>query len=306
MNGAFGCVNPTSQAVPSTAQQVLQYSNNNPQFLADFAAAFVKMSAVGFGGVVSALDGATSSGKLGTLTTIDLTTCPYQPPGNPSVRPTARPTTSPPTTKPTLAAPTARPTLPGQLRANFCAKTNFEAAPSSKQGICSAYKDILSQFTVPTDELGRSNLYGQAVRLAFHDAGEVDIQTTVDLLGADGCMAHNGDSAGLTEATSLVNNVMEPIWQSVCDHISRADFWVLFGKLVVERAASIPVTVPFQYGRFDNVECEGGAGRLPGGHGDLNEMQRVFVDQMGLTMDEAGINNSFSLRALCFFAMFSC
>ncbi|OYX40883.1 hypothetical protein B7Y94_05955, partial [Candidatus Saccharibacteria bacterium 32-49-12] len=203
VNGAYGCVNPTSQTAPSTAQQVLQYSNNNPLFLADFAAAFVKMSTVGYGGAVSALEGATTSGKLGTLTTIDLTTCPYQPPGDPSARPTARPTTSPPTAKPTTARPTTRPTLPGQLRANRCAKTNFEAAPTTKEGICSAYRDVVSQFVVPTDELGRSNLFGQAVRLAFHDAGEVDIQTSVDLLGADGCMSSNGDSAGLTEATSL-------------------------------------------------------------------------------------------------------
>ena len=175
--------------------------------------------------------------------------------------------------------------------ASRCAKTNFAAATPSKINICSAYFDIASQFVIPTDLLARSNLFGQAVRLAFHDAGEVDIQSSVDLLGPDGCMAHNGDSAGLTEATSLVNTVMEPIWQSVCDRISRADFWVLYGKMVVEAAATaIAVSVPFQYGRRDNVACESGAGRLPSAMGGLSEISRVFESQMGLTLSDAGEN----------------
>ena len=105
-------------------------------------------------------------------------------------------------------------------------------------------------------------------------------------------MSHEGDSAGLTEATSLVNTVIEPLWQQMCDRISRADFWVLFGKLVVE-AATAPATtgaavsVAFQYGRRDNVECEGGAGRLPSAQGDLAEIRRVFLTQMGLTLNDA-------------------
>lgn len=123
----------------------------------------------------------------------------------------------------------------------------------------------------------------------FHDAGEVDMTNFVDLLGPDGCMCHDGDSAGLTEPTSLVNTVIEPLWQQVCDRISRADFWVLFGKLVVETAASAPVSVAYQYGRRDNVECEGGAGRLPSAQGDLSEISRVFVTQMGLTLNDAGM-----------------
>ena len=74
--GAYGCINPLNQAAPSTAQLALQYSNNNNLFLRNFATAFAKMAAAGYGSTVSAVDGATTTGKLGTLTTIDLTTCP--------------------------------------------------------------------------------------------------------------------------------------------------------------------------------------------------------------------------------------
>ena len=41
-----------------------------------------------------------------------------------------------------------------------------------------------------------SNLVGAALRLAFHDAGEVDIRTT-DLYGSDGCLSDNGPNSGL-------------------------------------------------------------------------------------------------------------
>jgi hypothetical protein len=167
-------------------------------------------------------------------------------------------------------------------------KTNYAAASPNQTGICSAYITISRAIKIPADTLARSNLFGQAVRLVFHDAGEVDIRSSVDLFGPDGCLANNGDSAGLTEASSLVNSVMEPIWQSVCDRISRADFWVLFGKLMVEAAAVVPVTLPFQYGRRDNVDCEGGAGRLPSAQGGLDEISRVFVSQMGVTLNDAG------------------
>lgn len=74
--GSVGCANPTSSTLPSTALLIQRYSNNNQLFLTAFATAFAKMSAVGFGGVVSTVDGATTTGKMGTLTTLDVTTCP--------------------------------------------------------------------------------------------------------------------------------------------------------------------------------------------------------------------------------------
>ena len=102
-------------------------------------------------------------------------------------------------------------------------------------------------------------------------------------------MSDDPESKGLLEAESLVNSLLDPIWQEYCDSISRADFWVLIGKLVVEKAALI--NIPYQYGRKDNLECSAGKGRLPsaqqGFEGD-NGIIQVFVKRMGLTLDDAG------------------
>lgn len=184
---------------------------------------------------------------------------------------------------------------------SFCVKTGFRTITPTKAGICSAYSEVRTKFNaaIPADTKSRAELFGPAVRLAFHDAGEANLQVAADRLGPDGCMAQNGDSHGLTEATSVVNTVLEPIWQGVCDRISRADFWVLVGKLAVEASASVPVSVPFQYGRRDNVACEGGAGRLPSGQADLAEISRVFVSQMGLTLSDAGKGDVSTVRTIC-------
>jgi len=63
-----------------------------------------------------------------------------------------------------------------------------------------------------TQRLARSNLYGKAVRLAWHDAGETDIRTN-DTMGPDGCLSNSSDNNGLVEDTSLVYTFIEPLWQ---------------------------------------------------------------------------------------------
>jgi catalase (peroxidase I) len=148
-----------------------------------------------------------------------------------------------------------------------------------------------SAFDVATsDSLGpllQSNIFGIAVRLAFHDAGEYN-QNTADFLGPDGCLSESSDHAGLVEATSLVNTVIEPIWQQYCDSISRADFWVLWAKMSAEKAdPTATLKIAYQYGRKDNSECGAGEGRMPSAAKGLDEISRVFVTQMGLTLDDA-------------------
>ncbi|OYX40887.1 hypothetical protein B7Y94_05975 [Candidatus Saccharibacteria bacterium 32-49-12] len=173
---------------------------------------------------------------------------------------------------------------------SHCKKTEYTSVVSTGRGICSAYVSIHSaiDYLLNTNTLQRSELFGSAVRLAFHDAGEVDIQNTNDRLGPDGCLARHGGSEGLVEPMVIANMYLEPIWQTMCDRISRADFNALFGTVAVERAAEFAVDLTFQYGRRDNIECEAGEGRLPNAEGGLAELQRVFVNQMGLTMDDAG------------------
>lgn len=137
-------------------------------------------------------------------------------------------------------------------------------------------------------QLQRSQLFGAALRLAFHDAGEINL-SSADSLGPDGCLSLDPASGnqGLIELVEEPSAIMEPIWQKYCDKISRADFWVYFGKLVTEKAATAVVTVDFHYGRKDNIECSGGTGRLPDASLGLAEINRVFTTQMGLTLVDA-------------------
>lgn len=133
----------------------------------------------------------------------------------------------------------------------------------------------------------RSNIFGICIRLAFHDAGEADLRTT-DKLGPDGCLSNNESNAGLIENDSLVITLIEPMWQKYCDKISRADFWALMGKLAAERAdPTRTLRIPFQYGRKDNIDCSAGANRLPRSQDGISEFQRVFVQQMKLTLYDA-------------------
>lgn len=62
-NGNYGCINPSSSNVPSTASLVNYFASNNAAFLTAFATSYVKMSSIGYGS------------KLPSLTTIDLSTC---------------------------------------------------------------------------------------------------------------------------------------------------------------------------------------------------------------------------------------
>ena len=58
-----GCLNPKTTLPPITYHQILSYTLNNSKFLLDFKSSFTKMTTVGY------------PGKLGILTSIDLTTC---------------------------------------------------------------------------------------------------------------------------------------------------------------------------------------------------------------------------------------
>ncbi|KAJ1416344.1 hypothetical protein B484DRAFT_401218, partial [Ochromonadaceae sp. CCMP2298] len=192
---------------------------------------------------------------------------------------------------------------------SFCQQNRFAAVTSSRGGVCRAYNRIIANLpslaptpspTAPTagptpapaadveGVLARASLYGTAVRLAFHDAGEADLSAggRGDSMGPDGCLSDHEGNSGLVELDSLVLTQIEPLWQDVCRSISRADFWALFASIVVQEAASLPTSVSFAYGRKDNVDCSAGAGRLPGAQFGLEEVLGVFEERMGLTLTE--------------------
>ena len=221
---------------------------------------------------------------------------------SPTAKPTSGPITSP--TKPNTSASPTKSTSPTDAPtssvgatnpptssnpSNLCIKTGGAPLIPSAVNTCAAYKAVKAAFlaAIPADAFGQANIFGQAVRLPFHDAGEVDI-TKSDSSRSDGCLSSDSANAGLVESTSIVNTVFEPIWQANCNLISRADFWVLIGQLAIEAAdPTKTIAFPFVYGRTDVLTCNAGTGRLPDAQLGQTGISQVFVTQMGLTMSDA-------------------
>jgi hypothetical protein len=68
------CKRPASSAVPGTYELCRLYAQDNNAFQLAFVEAYQRMVTVGYGQPENR-DGATATGKLGTLTTVDLETC---------------------------------------------------------------------------------------------------------------------------------------------------------------------------------------------------------------------------------------
>lgn len=182
----------------------------------------------------------------------------------------------------------------------FCGRTNSLFVSPSVPSTCSAYREIQALFNglIGANVQSKSAIFGTVIRLSFHDAGEIDITNQNDFLGPDGCLASDGSSNGLTESSSIAMRYLEPIYQVVCDRISRADFWALLGLLTLEKTITPPIPTPFYFGRRDNTQCDSGGGRLPRADGGMDEIERVFVRQMGLTIEEAGQKHQISYAVL--------
>eukprot|EP01036_Dinobryon_divergens_P026237 gene26237-34858_t len=158
-----------------------------------------------------------------------------------------------------------------------CQLTKDAATVSYKPLTCETVHNINASFysIIPEDPIARTNLLAIAVRVAFHDAGEGDLQQP-DTMGSDGCLSSDGDNAGLIEDTSLVMTQIEGLWQMYCDKISRADFWVLTAKFALAATTNNNLDVPFQYGREDAKSCIAGMGRLPAGQFHLKSTANYF------------------------------
>ena len=93
----------------------------------------------------------------------------------------------------------------------FCIKTNGEVPVYTTAGVCAAYHGIKNAFysELPTDPFVLSDIYGQSIRLAFHDAAEADVTNTNDLMGPDGCISNSEDSNGLIQPTSYVTTFLD-------------------------------------------------------------------------------------------------
>eukprot|EP01038_Epipyxis_sp_PR26KG_P006764 gene6765-9266_t len=251
------------------------------------------------------------------------TSKPSNPSNPPTTEPTAFPTTASPSAKPSTRSPTMKPTksvqptpvptsaptnIPSPSPTNtgvpttitltypICSITNSYDLIPTKASICSAYSGMVTQFNILSNSIVdikiRAHLFGASVRIVWHDAGEYDMNQQ-DLSGPDGCLSNRVHNAGLWENDSPIIQYVEPIYQMFCDKISRADFWVLWGKIVLEYAdqtkyLQINKLISFQYGRSDRSgDCMDGYGRLPSAQGNLTTIKQVFINRLGLTLKDA-------------------
>ena len=201
------------------------------------------------------------------------------------------------------SSPTSSPSYPTSTSSNpFCVKTDGLPPKLSTKGIQTAFKAIKTLFygQLPADPLLLSDIFGQSIRLAFHDAAEIDLTNSTDSMGPDGCISNTAPNLGLFETTSIVMTLLEPLWQKYCDLISRGDFWALIGKLSVEKADPTgTMNIPYYYGRVDKADCalpgdDSLLFRPPNPLAGLNTafglgLVHSFVNRMGLTVDDLGI-----------------
>jgi hypothetical protein len=193
-----------------------------------------------------------------------------------------------------------------ELGAPFCALTaDGSSAPFvTKESTCFVYSRLLDEFLnlfqFDSGVNMKANIYGQALRVAFHDAGEVNITDSNDKLGPDGCLSTAINNLDMFQSTSTVMSKFEPIWQKYCNLISRADFWVLFAKFSIERGDSTgTINIPFSFGRKDAKSCVSPTTRLPDAQGSLESaVDQVFVKQMGLSLDDAGRSYSLPIYSI--------
>ncbi len=169
-----------------------------------------------------------------------------------------------------------------------CIKGGFvEASKDELQEIAYSVRDQINELVAPMDTKNRANLFATAYKLALHDAAEVDLRSN-DQLGSDGCLSFTDANEDLIATSSVVNTVIEPMWQKYCDKMSRADFWVLFAKLALEKAdGSHSLILPFQYGRKDAKECGVSTSRLMDNQRGEDDFFRVFLQQMQLSVSDA-------------------
>ena len=91
------------------------------------------------------------------------------------------------------SSPTSSPSYPTSTSSNpFCVKTNGRPPKLSTKGIQTAVKAIKILFygqlsAYANNPLLLSDIFGQSIRLAFHDATEINLTNFTDFMGPDGC-----------------------------------------------------------------------------------------------------------------------
>jgi len=130
---------------------------------------------------------------------------------------------------------------------------------------------------------------GCVLRMAGHDFMDFEPGSGG---GSDGCTNMDAaDNAGLSTCLheGLHGVSLQGIYQQFCTKISLADFFVIAAEAVMEAARTlVPGVQPldfartFKYGRTTAKTCPEAGHSLPDAEGACDEVERVFVQNMGL------------------------
>mmetsp|Transcript_88774 Transcript_88774/g.230380 ORF Transcript_88774/g.230380 Transcript_88774/m.230380 type:complete len:611 (-) Transcript_88774:144-1976(-) len=130
---------------------------------------------------------------------------------------------------------------------------------------------------------------GCVLRMAGHDFMDFEPGSGG---GSDGCTNMDAaDNAGLSTCLheGLHGVSLQGIYQQFCTKISLADFFVIAAEAVMEAARTlVPGVQPldfartFKYGRTTAKTCPEAGHSLPDAEGACDEVERVFVTNMGL------------------------
>ena len=119
----------------------------------------------------------------------------------------------------------------------LCIKTRGQVTTTNSSKIQATTSSIKNAFysELPTDPFNLSDIFGQSIRLAFHDAAEIDLTNTTDMMGPDGCVIDTIPNFGLVNTTygrvDKLQQVLLPqvpqLWFNKLPLII-ASFWVRF------------------------------------------------------------------------------
>ena len=145
-----------------------------------------------------------------------------------------------------------------------------------------------------------ADFVGCVVRLAGHDF--MDFNGTTG--GADGCLDFaDPDNKGLlpcmnsssfdasVDEASLQNTSLQSVYAQFCTVVSVADFVVISAEAVMSkqsRRGHLNFEGQFAYGRTTNENCSGNPS-MPNPEGSCGEVDRVFLQNMGLSWREAAV-----------------
>jgi len=139
----------------------------------------------------------------------------------------------------------------------------------------------------------QADITGCVLRVTGHDF--MDYNPELDKGGADGCLnMDDANNKGLLACLAGDNNfTLHKHYNRICTKVSLADFFVIAGEAVMNftrgtylqkfpEKSPVDFRSRFSYGRRTVAQCSEAAIRLPDAEQGCSEVERVFIQNLGL------------------------